>query len=82
MKKCGSRQQHFKNAAQLHQIKLDRFYKNASHRLMSEDWERQNIPNEEHDRMAVEYIGENNGRARYRVKAGYNIPGPVSEEGG
>jgi hypothetical protein len=79
MKKSGGRQQHFKNAAQLHQIKLDRFYKIISHRLMSEDWERQNPLEEPHDRIAVEYIGESKGRAQYRVKAGYNIPGPASE---
>jgi hypothetical protein len=76
MKKGGGRQQHFKNAAQLHRIKLDQRYKNVSHRLMREEWERQNSPEEDRDHIIVKYIGENHGRALYRVETDYNIPQP------
>jgi hypothetical protein len=43
---------------------------------MREEWERQNSPEEDHDRIIVEYIGENHGRALYRVKTDYTIPQP------
>jgi hypothetical protein len=73
MKKCGGRQQHFKNAAQLHQRKLDRLYKKISYQIMNEEWERQNPPEEKPDRITAAYIGEKNGRVRYHVKTDYGI---------
>jgi hypothetical protein len=40
-KRIGGNQQHFKNAAQLHQQKLDRYYKQRAMRIMEQDFLRE-----------------------------------------